>query len=50
MERKIIKNSRDSYYVNIPKELMRELKWKGGQKVIFRQMGKLIVIEDWKKK
>jgi hypothetical protein len=25
--RKIIKNGRESYYINIPKDLMKELKW-----------------------
>jgi hypothetical protein len=26
--RRIIKNGRGSYYINIPKEIMKELRWK----------------------
>jgi len=47
--RKIVKNGRESYYVNIPKELMRELGWKERQKLTVRRVSKRLVIEDWKK-
>lgn len=47
--RKIIKNGRGSYYVNIPKELMKELKWKERQKVVVKRKGKELAIKDWKK-
>ncbi|MBU1032320.1 AbrB/MazE/SpoVT family DNA-binding domain-containing protein [Patescibacteria group bacterium] len=47
--RKIVKNGRGSYYVNIPKEMMKELRFKEKQKVTVRQSGKKIIIEDWKK-
>jgi len=46
--RKIIKNGRGSYYVNIPKELMPELSWKERQKVAVRRYGNCLIIEDWK--
>jgi len=46
--RKIIKNGRESYYVNIPKDMMPELGWKERQKVVVRKYGKKIIIEDWK--
>jgi len=48
--RKIVKNGRNSYYVNIPKEAMKELKWKERQKVLVHRTGPKIVIEDWTKK
>ena len=46
--RKIIQNGRGSYYINIPKELMKELQWKERQKVIVKKFGDRIIIEDWK--
>lgn len=47
--RKIIKNSRGSYYINIPKELVKELKWREKQKLTLKLFGKSIKIDDWKK-
>jgi len=47
--RKIVKNGRGSYYVNIPKEVFKDLRWKERQKVVVKKVGKKIVIEDWKK-
>ncbi len=46
--RKIVKNGRNSYYINIPKELIRELSWRERQKLTIRRSGKRIVVEDWK--
>jgi len=42
------KNSerRGSYYVNIPKELMKELWWKGCEKLIVRKSGGELVVEN----
>lgn len=38
-----------SYSITLPVELVRELKWKDGQKVVVtKERGKLIV-KDWKK-
>ena len=48
--RNIVKNGRDSYYVNIPKEVMRELGWRERQKLVIRRSGAKVVIEDWKGK
>lgn len=48
--RKIIKNGRGSYYINIPKVLMDEIKWKERQKLIIKRSGQKIIISDWKKK
>lgn len=39
-----------SFSVIIPIEMIRELKWREKQKVVFRKSGKKIIIEDWKKK
>ena len=37
-----------SYYVTLPIEMVRELKWRQGQKVEFRKKGKELIIKDWK--
>jgi len=47
--RKIVKNGRGSYYINIPIDLLRELKWKERQKLVVKKRGKGIEIVDWKK-
>lgn len=47
--RKIVKNGRGSHYVNLPKEISKELRWKEKQKVVVRKSGSKIIIEDWKK-
>ena len=49
MIRKILKNNRGSYYLNLPKELVKELRWKDNQKVEINKRGKNIVVADWKK-
>jgi len=45
--RKVVKNGRNSYYINIPKELARELKVRKRQKLVIRRRGKKLIIEDW---
>lgn len=47
--RKIVKNGRNSYYINIPKEIVRELKFKERQKLVITKRGKRISIIDWEK-
>lgn len=47
--RKVIKNGRGSYYINIPAEMARELKIRERHKKIIRERGGKIIIEDWKK-
>jgi bifunctional DNA-binding transcriptional regulator/antitoxin component of YhaV-PrlF toxin-antitoxin module len=37
-----------SYSVTIPIEIMRKLGWRERQKVVVKQQGKKIVIEDFK--
>jgi len=47
--RKLYKNSGGSIQVTIPIELVRDLKWRAGQKVVVKKRGEGILIEDWKK-
>ncbi|MEK7598301.1 MAG: AbrB/MazE/SpoVT family DNA-binding domain-containing protein [Patescibacteria group bacterium] len=47
--RKIMKNPRNNYYVNIPKEVVRKLKWRENQKVVVENEGEVIIIRDWNK-
>ncbi|MFC1703303.1 hypothetical protein ACFL1E_00775 [Candidatus Omnitrophota bacterium] len=36
-----------TYYLTLPKDIIRNLKWKKGEKKVVRQEGKRIIIEDW---
>ncbi len=45
--RKIGKNSQGTYYVSLPKELVKELRFREKQKVVVKKFGKGILIEDW---
>ena len=47
--RKIVKNGRESYYINIPKDIVEELKLRERQKLTIHRYGKEIIIRDWKK-
>lgn len=46
--RKVVKNGRNSYYINIPKEIIKELKIKERQKLVINKRGEGILITDWK--
>ena len=46
--RKLTLTGKTTYYVTIPQEMIRLLKWKKGEKKVVRQEGKRIVIEDWR--
>jgi len=48
--RKITKNNRGTYHISMPQPVIKNLKWKDGQKVVVKQVGDKIVIEDWKEK
>jgi antitoxin component of MazEF toxin-antitoxin module len=37
-----------SYAVTLPIEMVRELKWRENQKIVFKKSGQRIIIEDWK--
>jgi len=47
--RKIVKNGRNSYYINIPKEIIKELKFKERQKLTVHLYRNRIIVKDWKK-
>ncbi|GBE16991.1 hypothetical protein BMS3Abin15_00823 [bacterium BMS3Abin15] len=48
--RKLTRTGNDkSVSVTIPIEMIRDLKWRDRQKVVVRQVGKRIIIEDWEK-
>ena len=47
--RKITKNGAGTYYVSVPKEIMKELRMKERQKVVVKKSGKKIIIEDCEK-
>ncbi len=46
---KLMKISRYSYGLVIPKDFVKKLKWKEKQKIILSLKGKKIIVEDWKK-
>gem|GEM_PF-869625 len=45
--RKIIKNGRGTYYVNVPKKIIAELKWKERKRVQVRREGDRLIVEDY---
>ena len=45
--RKLTKTGSGSYYVVLPKEMVRGLSWKERQKLQVRRSGKRLIIEDW---
>ena len=47
--RKLLKNTGGTMIVSIPIEIVRELKWRDGQKVVVKKRGKGISIVDWEK-
>ena len=44
-----IQSSSGSYFVSLPIGVVRELKWKEGQKVVIKKRGQGFSIVDWKK-
>jgi antitoxin component of MazEF toxin-antitoxin module len=48
--RKITKFGKYSYGITFPKNLVKNLKWRERQKIVVRQKGKKLIIEDWKNK
>lgn len=49
--RKLIKSgSRRSITVTLPIEIIRKLRWRGGQKVVIEKRGRGIFIKDWSPK
>ncbi|MBU1046382.1 hypothetical protein KKH36_01205 [Patescibacteria group bacterium] len=48
--RKIVKNGAGTYSISIPKDLVKELRFKERQKVVVKKYGKGILIEDYPNK
>ena len=46
--RKLFRNSGGSVQVTLPIDLVRELAWRDGQKVMIKRSGTKLIIEDWK--
>ena len=48
--RKLVKNGRDSYYICIPKEIIKKYGWRERQKLVIKDNGReKLEITDWKK-
>lgn len=47
--RTVQQNTTGSYTISLPIEVMRELRWKRGQKVVVELNGKTVTVKDWKK-
>lgn len=45
--RKIVKNGAGTYYISLPKEIMKKLHYKERQKLTLRTSGQRIIIEDY---
>ena len=46
--RKLTVTGKTTYYVTIPQEMIRTLKWRRGEKKVIKLEKDRIVIEDWK--
>ncbi|MFA6375801.1 MAG: hypothetical protein WCX69_00160 [Candidatus Paceibacterota bacterium] len=46
--RKLTRAGKVSLTFSIPRELVLDLGWKDGQKVVVKKRGKGILVEDWK--
>lgn len=42
-----IQKSQSTYYISIPKALMKKLRWRERQKVVVTKLGKGLRIKDW---
>ncbi len=47
--RKLRKNNGGTILISLPIEMVRELKWRDGQKVVIKKRGKGMLITDWEK-
>jgi phosphate uptake regulator len=45
--RTLQKTNTGTYTVSLPIQLVRDLRWQDGQKVIIRRSGKKLIVEDW---
>lgn len=42
-----VQQSNGTYHITLPKELVRELKWREHQKLEVTKRGKKLIIADW---
>lgn len=40
----------ESYTITVPKEMIKVLNWRKGQKIVIKKQGKRLIIEDWEKR
>ena len=48
--RKLTKTGKYTYYIVVPKALIRRLRWRERQKLVIKQSRKGLSIKDWTKK
>ncbi|MCD6149683.1 hypothetical protein J7J13_02765 [bacterium] len=48
--RKLVKNGRGSYYINIPKDILRSLGWRERQRLKVKRIPGGVVVRDYRKK
>lgn len=46
--RKVSKSGNGSFYITIPIEFARALRWRERQKVLVEKKGSVLTIKDWK--
>jgi len=47
--RKLVKNGRDSYYICIPKEIVKKYGWRERQKMVVKDKGRgKVEVFDWR--
>ncbi len=45
--RNLTQNRTGTYSISLPIELIRQLSWRSGQKLVVKRSGKKLIIEDW---
>jgi len=48
--RKLTVTGGSTYYLTIPQEFIKKLKWRKGEKKVLRLDKQKVIIEDWKEK
>lgn len=48
--RNLTTNSTGTYSVSLPINLIQELRWKRGQRLVVTRQGKKLIIQDWQRK
>lgn len=45
--RNLTQNTTGTYNVSLPIQLIRELRWQRGQRLVVTRQGKKLIIQDW---